>query len=213
MWFLLIYEIATTTVEVMERKVGGYLRRWLGVPPSFTSIGLDSNSIQQSLPVTSVVEDFKVAKCRLVMTLRNSADNRMAGAGIQTRTGRRWSAKTSVGQAQSMLQLRDIIGNTNTGRQGKGISHFQQWSKASAAERRTMVLAKMRRTEEDQRKAKSTELEKQGAWTKWDLPERDLHGQRKKDQFRISFLLRSVYDTLPSPVGSSRRPKLQAEKS
>ena len=53
-----MYEIATTTVEAMERKVSGYLRRWLGVPPLFTSIELYSNSIQLSLPVPSVVEDF-----------------------------------------------------------------------------------------------------------------------------------------------------------
>ena len=36
MWLLLIYDIATTTIEAMESKVSGYLRRWLGVPPSFT---------------------------------------------------------------------------------------------------------------------------------------------------------------------------------
>ena len=90
MWLLLKYEIATITVEAIERKVSGYLRRWLGVPPSFTSIGLYSNSIQLNLPISSVVEDLKVAKCRLVMTLRDSADNKIAGAGIQTRTGRKW---------------------------------------------------------------------------------------------------------------------------
>ena len=130
MCLLLIYEIATTTVEAMERKESRYLRRWLGVPSSFTSIGFYSNSIQLSLPVSSVVEEFKVAKCRLVITLQDSADNRIAGAGIQTRKGRKWSAKTSVDQAESMLQLRDIIGNTNTGQQAVGMSHFQQWSKA-----------------------------------------------------------------------------------
>ena len=121
MWLLLIYEIATTTVEAMERKVSGYLRRWLGVPP-FTSIGLYSISIQLRSPVSSVVEYFKVAKCPLVMTLRDLVDNRIAGAGIQTRTGRKWSAKRSVNQAESMLHLRD----TNTGRHGVGMPHFQQ---------------------------------------------------------------------------------------
>ena len=75
------------------------------------------------------MEDFKVAKYRLVMTLQDSVDNRVAGAGIQTRTGMKWSVKTSVDQAESMLHLRDIIGNTNTGRQGVGMSRFQQWSR------------------------------------------------------------------------------------
>ena len=109
MWLLLKYEIATITVEAIERKVSGYLRRWLGVPPSFTSIGLYSNSIELSLPVFSVVVDLNVAKCRC-------ADNRIAGAWIPTRTGK-WSAKTSVDQTEGMLQLRDIVSNTNTGRE------------------------------------------------------------------------------------------------
>ena len=65
-----------------------------------------------------------------------------------------------------------------------------------------MVQAEVRHTEEDQRKARSTELIKQGALIKWDLPERQLTRTElwRKDQFGISFLLRSVYDTLPSPV-------------
>ena len=77
------------------------------------------------------------------------------------------------------------------------MSHFQQWSKGPAAERRTMVQAEVRRTEEDQRKARSKELGK-----KWDLPERELTWAElwRKDQFSISVLLRSAYDTLPSPV-------------
>ena len=77
-----------------------------------------------------------------------------------------------------------------------GMSHFQQWSKASAAERRTIVQAEVRRIEEDQIKARSTEqLNEVGStravlWTVlW-----------RKDQLRISFLLRSVYDTVPSSV-------------
>lgn len=42
-----------------------------------------------------------------------------------------------------------------------GNTHYQQCSKALAAERRTMVhwQEKIRRTEEDQRKARQTDLE------------------------------------------------------
>lgn len=50
------------------------------------------------------------------MTLRDSEDDRIARAGIQTRTGRKWSAKNkkqkkkkSVDQAEGMLHLRYII--------------------------------------------------------------------------------------------------------
>ena len=44
MWMML-YEIPTSTAEAMERCVNSFLRRWLGVPPSFTSIGLYSRTL------------------------------------------------------------------------------------------------------------------------------------------------------------------------
>lgn len=53
------------------------------------------------------------------MTLRDSEDDRIARTGIQTRTGRKWSAKKTpkkqnkknklVDQAEGMLHLRDTI--------------------------------------------------------------------------------------------------------
>ena len=114
MWLLLKYEIATITVEAIERKVSGYLRRWLGVPPSFTSIGLYSNTIELSLPVFSVVVDLNVAKCRC-------ADNRIAGAWIPTRTGK-WSAKTSVDQTEGMLQLETSLVTQTPGERNRNVS-------------------------------------------------------------------------------------------
>lgn len=37
-----------------------------------------------------------------------------------------------------------------------------------------MVQAEVKHTEEDQRKARATELGKQRTWMKWDLPQRKL---------------------------------------
>ena len=119
MWLLLIYE-----VEGLEMTVNSFIRRWLGVPPSFTSIGLYSKTSQLQLPLLSVIEKFKVAKCRLVMTLIDSADQKIRDAGVQTMSGRKWSAATAVGQTESMLELRDIIGNTCRGREGIGVDTF-----------------------------------------------------------------------------------------
>lgn len=108
-------------------------------------------------------------KCPFGNGLRDSANDRAARAGIQTRTGGKWSAKTSVDQAEIMRHLRYIIGNTRLARRGLGLSHFQQWSKISAAERHTMDQAEVRRTEDDQRKARAIELGKQGVWIKWNM--------------------------------------------
>ena len=105
------------------------------------------------------------------MTLRDSKDKKVREAGVTTRTGK-WLASTALQDAESMLELRDIIGNTCTGRQGLGSKHFQQWNRAEGKDRRDMVLAEVRTQEESKRKSKAVELDKQWAWTKWDLPDR-----------------------------------------
>ena len=99
-----------------------------------------------------------------------------------------------------MLVLKDITGNTCSGRRGLGMAHLQQWSKASEEKRRKMVQREVRGGEEH-RKAKAVDLSKQGAWTKWNLPERKVSWTElwRMEPVKISFMLRSVYDTLPSP--------------
>lgn len=62
LWPLLVYEVATSTVERLERKLKTYLRMWLGVQRSFCSIGLYSTVSKLQLPVTSVVKEYKATK-------------------------------------------------------------------------------------------------------------------------------------------------------
>lgn len=58
-----------------------------------------------------MVEEFKVAKCRVSMILRDSRDLLVSGVQVTTRTGRKLAADIAVKQAESTLKLRDIIGN------------------------------------------------------------------------------------------------------
>ncbi len=78
-----------STVEEMERKFNKHLRRWLGIPPSFTFLGFYTRSGQLQLPLSSVVEEFKVAKCRLALTYRDFRDQLTREAGVRTRSGRK----------------------------------------------------------------------------------------------------------------------------
>ena len=76
-WQLMLCEISTSTVEKLERIINKHLRSWFGVPPSFTSIGFYSRSAKLQLPMTSIVEEFKTSKARLVMTLKGSEDDKV----------------------------------------------------------------------------------------------------------------------------------------
>lgn len=40
MWLLTFYAIPMTVVEGVERRINKHLRKWLGIPPSFTAVGL-----------------------------------------------------------------------------------------------------------------------------------------------------------------------------
>lgn len=77
-----------TQVEGIEKTVNGFVRGWLGVPPSFTSIGLYIKTLRLQLPLSSVIGEFKVTKCRAVLTLRDSQGKKIRDAGVQTRSGR-----------------------------------------------------------------------------------------------------------------------------
>ena len=79
----------------------------------FTAVGLYIRSGQLQLPLSSVVEEFKAAKCRVQS--RDSQDEQVKHAGVMTRSGRKWAADqlshdSSVAQAERMLKLRDITG-------------------------------------------------------------------------------------------------------
>ncbi|CAC5369161.1 unnamed protein product [Mytilus coruscus] len=71
-WPLLMYEVPQTKVESLERMFNRHLRKWLGVPKSFSIIGLYSTSSKLQLPLSSITEEFKVTKTRQVMMLRDS---------------------------------------------------------------------------------------------------------------------------------------------
>ncbi|XP_060082431.1 uncharacterized protein LOC132561748 [Ylistrum balloti] len=202
----MVYELPLTAVETLERCTSRKLRSWLGVLPSFTVVGLYSKTSQLQLPLSSMVEEFKVAKCRLVMTLKDSKDIKVQKAGVVTRTGRKWSAVATVSKAESTLELQDIVGNICVGRRGLEVDHFQQWSKADGKEKRDRIVSVVRLEEEQQRKSRAVELGQQGSWTRWNLPERKITWTDlwKMEPLGISFMLRSVYGTLPSPSNLCR---------
>lgn len=90
-----------------------------------------------------MVEEFKVAKCRVMLLLKDSRDELVRNMGITTRTGHKWAADTVVRQAEGSLRFKDIVGSPCIGWQGLGTAHFQQWGKANSEDRKKMVQAEI----------------------------------------------------------------------
>ena len=58
-----------------------------------------------------------------MLTLRDSPDELIRDAGIETRTSRKWSATDAVKQAENTPKHKDIVGVTTVGRQGIGATN------------------------------------------------------------------------------------------
>ncbi|XP_069114448.1 uncharacterized protein [Argopecten irradians] len=69
-----------------------------------------------------------------------------------------------------------------------------------------MVQDNIRKMEEEIRKSKVVEMGAQGAWTRWGTTDRRLSWSDilRMEPCRIQFLLRSIYDLLPSPTNLHR---------
>ena len=152
----------------MERALSGYIRRWLGVPKSFSSIGVYSSGSKLQLPLSSVTEEFKVTKARQVMMLRDSSDEKVSGAQVEVNTGRKWRADKAVSDAETQLKHNDIVGTITMGRLGLGCVTRASWKAAALSERRKMVQQEVRSAEEEARQATAVSMKKQGSWLKWE---------------------------------------------
>ncbi|KAK0145336.1 hypothetical protein N1851_015756 [Merluccius polli] len=195
--------VPISTVENMERKVTCYLKKWLGVPQCLTTISLYGDGVLK-LPLTSLTEEFKCAKTRVQMTLHESRDPVVSNNAPNLATGRKWKPEVAVQEATAALRHADIVGHVQQGRGGFGLTPSRPtWNKATAPERRKMVVQEVRHQEEAARQAKAVSLSKQGQWTRWDSVERrkiswkDLWAMEVR---RLSFSIRATYDVLPTPV-------------
>ncbi|XP_038131552.1 uncharacterized protein LOC119776958 [Cyprinodon tularosa] len=202
LWPLLIYEVPVTMVEGFERNVSQYLRRWLGLPKSLSTIALYGHSNKLQLPLTGVTEEFKVTRAREVLLYRDSADTRVSSASITVRTGRKWRAQQAVNQAEARLRHSVIVGSVAVGRAGLGSLTKLRYDQARGQVRRQMIQGEICAEVEEERQSRMVAMRQQGAWTNWN------HACARKitwtelwqyEPARLKFLIQSVYDVLPSP--------------
>ncbi|XP_061896833.1 uncharacterized protein LOC133645919 [Entelurus aequoreus] len=203
LWPLLIYEVPMTTVEVLEKTISQFLRRWLGLPRSLSSIALYGHSTKLQLPLRGLLEEFKVTRSREVMMYRDSADVKVASAGIVVKTGRKWQAQEAVSRAEARLRHKTLLGTVARGRAGLGSFPKPRWDRARGKEKRQLVQEEIRAEVEEERCCRMVSMSKQGAWTRWEHAEpRKLTWAElwRAEPLRTKFLIQSVYDVLPCPA-------------
>ena len=201
MWPLSIYEVTLPKVEKIQRLITGKIKGWLGIPRCLSVAALYSKTVKLQLPVSSVVEEVKVVKARNKVTLEHSQDEKIKEAGIEVKLGRTWNAAQEIDEAVSVLKHQEISGIGNRGKEGVGFTERKYYSKVDKKERRKLIVSKVRAKEEQQRMVKLSNLGKQSRLMSWEVEERRINQEElwKMSETRLKFLVKSVYDLLPTP--------------
>ena len=205
MWPLSIYNVPASKVEEIQRMITASLKKWLGLPKSLSVDCLYSNSAKLQLPFTALTEEVKVSKARNLISLNSSEDPCVSNANIEVDGGRTANTPAAVNDAESRLRMRDIAGIANKGREGLGLSKRQYYNSSSKKEKRTMVTNTIREAEEDKRRTRIVQLSKQGASTRWQVPERQLSHSDilNTSAAGLKFLVKAVHDLLPTPANKN----------
>ena len=91
MWPLKICEIPSSEVGRMDSLANSYLRRWLGLPRCFSEANLFGGNMLE-LPLKSISLGYKQEKARLVLELKESADQLIRSVKVPICTGRKRKA-------------------------------------------------------------------------------------------------------------------------
>ena len=206
MWPLSIYNVPLTTVEWLQQKITAMLKKWLRLPKSLSSSCFYSKSTKLKLPYTSLVEEFKAAKARNLVTLQESKDECVKNAEIVVDAGRKSNTPNSVNDAKSRLRVQELVGVPNKGKEGLGMKKRQYYSTSSSKDKRDMIVKSVRDKEEEDRIVKMTNFPSQGANLRWEVPQRQLkhHDMINSSDERLRFLIKSVYDVMPTPANKNK---------
>merc|ERR1712055_51021 len=201
MWPLTIYNIPESKVNEMQMRITGQLKRWLGLPMSLSTACMYTRSGRLQLPYSELSEEVKTAKARVYTAFEESEDPCVKGAKLIVDGGRKADTPGSVKDARSRLEMKDIVGIPNKGREGLGMNPRKYFGSSTKKERRTMVVDTVREAEEDRRRVKMASLGKQGAHTRWEGPEKKLSHREiiSTSETSLKFLVKAVYDLLPTP--------------
>ena len=190
----------------MQTQLTSKLKKWLGLPRSLSVDCLYSTSGKLQLPYSELTEEFKASKARLLMTLKEAEDPCVKGAEVLVDRGRKADTQATIEEAENRLQMQELTGIPNRGKEGLELHPRKYFSREGKKEQRRMVVDTVRQMEEERRTVKMTSLSTQGAPMNWEVPERRLSHKEVLDmpEGTFKFLVKSVYDLLPTPENKNR---------
>ena len=177
-----MYEIALSHIERIQQYSNKYLHKRLRVP-CFLKVGLYTYSGNLQLPISSLVEEFKIGKVHLHMMLKDSANKIIREAYLEIKSSMKWWGIKAAQEAECSLRIKNIIGITQTNQAELGSMSIKVFFKVDPKGKSDMMSKEVR--------------------TKWkDIEPIKLSWKSliAMETLAISFLLCSTYDLLPNAI-------------
>ena len=208
-WPLAIYDIPLTTVISWEQKTNKFLRSWLGAGHTLSRLCLFSNDSGVALPIDSLVDIWKIEKCRLQQSYNTTPDTFVKSIEPKVRSGKLWSASVALSNARRDLECEAMRGMIQPHfRSGIGFGEWiKPWERLSEREKQDTVLGRVKKNIDQERQCQYGTLEMQCRWVNWNdgvLPmDLSWNNMFKLGDSLVGFALSVVYGTVITPAMKS----------
>ena len=148
------------------------------------------------------MEEFKITKTRELKQYAESEDPKGGGSRNSDKIWQEVVCKERVASGEERLRHKAILGSIAKGRAGLRFFPSTHTNSVKGKERRQLIQEVCEGVEEV-RYGKMVGLSQQGAWTSWEDVEKNRITWSdcwRLDFSEIRFLIKSVYDVLPSPT-------------
>ena len=197
----MIHEVPLSWVEKYDKHICVFLRKWLGVSKSLSSVALFSKDSPLPLPLTFLETEFKRRKVGALLSLKHSTDKCVSSNVPSLKAGKKFDVGKCLADAEIDVDVDRIIGTRARGRGGLGSA------KVKKQRLQRQVGDKIRQHEGQKLYAKAVSQKVQGKWTKWvNIIQRDMSWSvlLRSSRHIISFSLGVTFDTLGTPVNLNR---------
>ena len=201
-WPLMIYEIPLSWVEDLEPKINKFLRKWLGLHKSLSSVALYCKDTPCPLPLSSIITEFKKRKAGAYLQLKESRDSTVSENVPNLYTGRKWRVEKAVADAEADISISHIVGYTQRGTKG-----FGSFGRVKEVTHRKEVTNAIGQSDNKLLFTKAAQQTLQGKWTRWEnIIQRDMSFSRllRSSPQMLSFTLGVTFETIASPTNLKR---------
>ena len=209
-WALAIYDIPLSTVQRWEQTTNKFLRSWLGAGHTLSRRCLFSRDSCVALPIDSILDTWKVEKCRLQQSYNTSNDNFVTSIEPKVRSGRAWTTEKALDDAKRDLECEAMQGMTQPQfRAGIGFGEWAKpWERMSDKEKNDAIIGRVKENIEKDTRSQYGLLEMQSIWATWrgaviamDLSWNNMF---QVGDSLLGFALRVVYGTVITPSFKSK---------